>query len=296
MDGEVEAFLDHIVYENGESANTREAYASDLSFFTEYLSRAGRKAFSEVTRDDIAGFLDEEGRGGLRDATRQRRLVAIRMFFAFLTENGRLRVNVAEAMPSIRKGRVLPRVLTEEEIRDLLESINGTRPYDLRDRALLELLYACGLRVSEVAGVGLGDFDAEGGLLRCFGKGGKQRLIPVGAEAAARVERYLHEARPVFAKGNPAARHLFLTRLGGPFTRGGIFTMLVQRARASGLLKSISPHVLRHCFASHLLAHGAQIRAIQEMLGHASIATTQVYTHVDDGALQSLHRRFHPRG
>lgn len=295
MPDEIDSFLDHIKYENGEAENTRLAYASDLVFFKAFLKKRGRTDFATVTREDVVAFLDAERVKGLRASTRERRLVAVKMLFRYLVDIGKLSVNVTDVIPSLHKGRVLPRILSEEEVRNLLESIKGTRPYDLRDRALLEMLYACGLRVSEIAGVQLNDYDLDAGLLRCQGKGNKQRIIPIGGEAVQCIERYLESGRPFFAKGNLAERHLFLARRGLAFTRMGISEMLVKRARQAGLLKTISPHVLRHCFASHLLAHGAQIRAIQEMLGHADIATTQIYTHVDTGELLHIHERFHPR-
>ncbi|MBQ7189946.1 MAG: tyrosine recombinase [Kiritimatiellae bacterium] len=292
---EIDRFLDSLQFERGESENTRLAYASDLSFFSDYLLSRGISSLERVTRQDVLDFLESERKQELKVSTRYRRLVAVKMFFRYLVSTGRLKNDVTDVIRSLRKDHPLPKVLSEEDIRTLLESISGQRPYDLRDRALLEMLYACGLRVSEIADVQLDDFDLEAGLLRCCGKGDKQRVVPIGMEAIQRVELYLTNARPVFAKGNLAERHLFLTRLAKPFGRTGIFIMLEKRARAAGLLQRISPHVLRHCFASHLLAHGAQIRAIQEMLGHANIATTQIYTHVNSNELLSTHAKFFPR-
>lgn len=291
----INQFLDHIAFERGLSANTRDAYAADLSAFWTFLSRAGVADFGAVTRDHIAAFLSDQRRKGMCPTTTARRLVAIRIFFAFLSGEGHIRENVTESMGSPRKGRVLPRTLSEEEVARLLASVSGAGPLDIRDRCMLELFYACGLRVSEVTALRVGDLRAGENVLRCVGKGDKQRLIPLGGEARRWLASYVSEVRPVLLQGNAEERALFLTRRGTPFTRQGVFVMLAKRARAARLDAPLSPHVLRHCFASHLLAHGANVRAIQEMLGHADIATTQIYTHVDAGHVSRTHASFHPR-
>ena len=181
-------------------------------------------------------------------------------------------------------------------MRLLVDSVNGTESRDLRDRAMLELLYGCGLRVSELCNLTLESFPEGAEFVRCTGKGSKDRVVPIGRAAGDAIARYLSSARGVFWRGDNTERHLFLSRLGKKFTRMGVFKILKQRAAAAGLDPSVvSPHVLRHCFASHLLAHGADIRAIQEMLGHSSISTTQVYTHVDQSRLGTVHRKYHPR-
>ena len=200
---------------------------------------------------------------------------------------------LCELLDSIHKGAALPKTLPERDIRTLLESIGGGDPRSVRDRAMLELLYACGLRVSELCSLPLRDVRHEDGFLRCFGKGGKERLVPMGFGAIHALERYL-AVRAEFLRGNDSGR-LFLTRLGRPFTRMGVFKLIKERAAACGIdPKKISPHVIRHCFASHLLEHGADIRAIQEMLGHSDISTTQVYTHVDSSRFAKVHEK-HPR-
>jgi integrase/recombinase XerD len=296
MRRQVAQFLDHIAYERGLSENTRAAYGSDLLSFVDFLeTRCAVRAFSQVTREQIAAFLEDQRRQGMRAATRARRLVAVKVLFAFLCAEGVVPANVTAVMDAPAKGRVLPRTLSEAEVVRLIRSVSGDTAYDLRDRCMLELFYACGLRVSEATALRVGDVRLEEGLVRCTGKGDKQRLIPLGEAAARWVRRYLAQARPHFARGDTAATCLFLTRLGTPFTRQGVFVMLEKRARAAQLGRAVSPHVLRHCFASHLLAHGANIRAIQEMLGHADIATTQIYTHVDEGHVTRTHAQFHPR-
>ena len=296
MRRQVAQFLDHIAYERGLSENTRAAYGSDLLAFVDFLeARCAARAFSQVTREQIAAFLEDQRRRGMRAATRARRLVAVKVLFAFLCAEGAVPTNVTAVMDAPAKGRALPRTLSEAEIVRLIQTVSGDTAYDLRDRCMLELFYACGLRVSEATALRVGDVRLEEGLVRCTGKGNKQRLIPLGEAAAFWVRRYLAEARPRFARGEADATCLFLTRLGTPFTRQGVFVMLEKRARAAQLGRTVSPHVLRHCFASHLLAHGANIRAIQEMLGHADIATTQIYTHVDEGHVTRTHAQFHPR-
>jgi len=296
MRRQVAQFLDHIAYERGLSLNTRAAYESDLSAFVTFLeTTAAARSFPEVTREHVAAFLEEQRRRGMRTTTRARRLIAIKVLFAFLSAEGAVPTNVTAVMAAPAKGRVLPRTLSEEEVARLINSVSGDTAYDVRDRCMLELFYGCGLRVSEVTALRAGDVRLEEGLVRCTGKGDKERVIPLGAVAERWVRRYLAEARPRFARGDAAEPHLFLTQRGAPFTRQGVFVMLQKRARAAQIGASLSPHVLRHCFATHLLAHGAQIRAIQEMLGHADIATTQIYTHVDEGLVTRTHAQFHPR-
>jgi integrase/recombinase XerD len=297
MRDEIVHFLDHIAYERGLSPNTRSAYETDLRLFSAFLeSRCGVTRFEQVTRDHIAAFLDDQRRQGMRATTRARRLVAIKVLFAFLCAEGKVPADVTAVMDAPAKGRRLPRTLSEEEVARLIGSVAGDTSYDVRDRCMLELFYACGMRVSEVTALRVADVRLEEGVVRCIGKGDKQRVIPLGTEAARWVQRYLAQARPRFARRCGAAETcLFLTQRGAPFTRQGVFVMLAKRARAAQIMRAFSPHVLRHCFASHLMAHGAQIRAIQEMLGHADIATTQIYTHVEEGHVTRTHASFHPR-
>jgi len=297
MRRQIAQFLDHIAYERGLAENTRAAYESDLAQFADFLeTRCGVAAFQQVTREHIASFLDAQRKQGMRAATRARRLIAIKVLFAFLCAERRVPSDVTQVMASLAKGRPLPKTLSEAEVARLLDSVDGARPHDVRDRSMLELLYACGLRVSELVALRVEDVRFDEGVVRCTGKGDKQRVIPLGAAAAEWARRYLALARTRFAARCAGAEaHLFLTQRGAPFTRQGVFAMLEKRAREAQLGTSLSPHVLRHCFASHLLAHGAQIRAIQEMLGHADIATTQIYTHVDEGHVTRTHARFHPR-
>lgn len=296
MRAAVGRFLDYLAYERGLSEHTRVAYENDLRQFADFLSEKGLGNFREVTRDHVAAFLSELRRRGFAVGTRIRRLAAIKVLFGYLESVGDVPSNVTSLVASPARGRRLPHIVSEADVRQLLQSIPGDNAAGIRDRAMLETLYACGLRVSELAGLSLADLNLQERLLRCEGKGGKQRVVPIGRTAAEWLERYLGEARPTLLKKNGRTQTVFLTRFGRGFTRQGIFKMLGKRAVESGIAQHLSPHVLRHCFASHLLDHGAQLRAIQEMLGHANIATTQIYTHVATSKIAEIHARFHPRG
>lgn len=289
----VSQFLDHIVYERGLSANTREAYADDLAAFVAFLDAHGVRLLNDVTRRHVTDFLAEQKqRCGLAVATLARRLVAIKVFFAYLEAEGLIDHNVTTVMTAPKQWRELPDTLSPDEVRRLIAAASsGSSRRSLRDRAMLELFYACGLRVSELATLRLRDVHLDEGYVRCTGKGDKQRVVPLGQVAADELERYLAESRPA----GVATDSVFLSQQRRAFSRSQVYRIVVRHAREAGLSGRVTPHTLRHCFASHLLANGAQLRAIQEMLGHASIATTQIYTHVDRGRLAAVHRKFHPR-
>lgn len=292
----VSSFRASLALERGLSPRTLEAYGRDVDAFIGFLDARNKKVPQDVVRQDVTEYLEVLRMLHRRSSTRARACVAIRQFLHHLKGAGFVSVDVGEGLETPKRERILPRVLEENTTIRLVSSVTGTAPRDLRDRALLEMLYGCGLRVSELCNLELADFIAEADVVRCRGKGSKERLVPMGVAAGQALRRYFESARESFARGNAGERHVFLTRLGRPFTRMGIFKMLRERAMAIGIdPENVSPHVLRHCFASHLLAHGADIRAIQEMLGHASISTTQVYTHVDQARLGSVHRLYHPR-
>ena len=292
---DVEDFLAALLLEKGESENTCVAYRADLERFVAFLKRREKQESASVVRDDIVAFLAEERVNGMSGATRARRTAAIRMFFRYLRERHLLRANPSDLMDSPHKTRALPRVLTEDEVSRMIDAVVGDDPRLLRDRALLEVMYGCGLRVSEACALKMEDIIADGELLRVFGKGSKERVIPIGGAAGRALSGYFSSARGVLAKGNLSETHVFLTRLGRPFTRQGVFKVIRERAAAVGIAADrISPHVLRHSYASHMLAHGADVRVIQELLGHADIGTTQIYTHVDVARFSEVHR-LHPR-
>ena len=291
-----EEFAADLALARGLSPKTVEAYGRDVRAFLEFLAARGKTTSDALVRADVTDHVGALRAKGRKASTRARAFVAVREFLAYLASTHATAHDLSEGLEAPRKNLVLPRVLDEETTLKILKSADGVEPRDLRDRAMLELLYGCGLRVSELCGLELQDVIADAGVVRCRGKGSKDRIVPVGVPAAKALMRYLESARETFARGNAAERRIFLTRLGRPFTRMGVFKMLRERAAAAGVdAKAVSPHVLRHCFATDLLAHGADIRAIQEMLGHASIATMQIYTHVDRARLGTVHSTYHPR-
>ena len=292
----VDSFAAALALERGLAEKTQEAYLRDVRALMAFLSRRGRSSVNAVVRTDLTAYLEALHQAAKRASSRARAFTALKEFFAHLREMRFIASDPMEGLEAPKKGVALPKILPEETMRRLVESVAGTDPRDLRDRAMLELLYGCGLRVSELCDLTLESFPEGAEIVRCTGKGSKDRIVPLGHAAGEALARYLASARASFDRGNRGERHLFLTRLGRKFTRMGVFKLLKQRAAAAGLDASVvSPHVLRHCFASHLLAHGADIRAIQEMLGHASISTTQVYTHVDQARLGEIHHKYHPR-
>ena len=296
MDADIDDFIGSLAFERSLSQNTCEAYARDLRAFAAFLKGRGKDDVGSVKRDDIAEFLRSERENGMASATRARRSAAIRMFLRYMKDVRRISSDPSELMDAPRRERILPRVLTEEETFRMLDEITGETPRDLRDRAILEVLYGCGLRVSELCELKMEDVVDGGELLRIIGKGDKERVVPLGTAAGRALGKYFESARGSFTKGNNAVSHVFVTRLCKPFTRQGIFKLIRERAANVGIAADrISPHVLRHSYASHMLSHGADIRAIQELLGHADISTTQIYTHVDAARFGEIHRRYHPR-
>ena len=293
---DLEEFESALRFESGMSGNTCVSYMMDMASFSEYLASRGIGSFADATRADVTGYLESQTKSGMSGATRRRRAAAIRRLFRFLAERRRTKDDPTAFVKTAKKGVSLPKVLAEDEVVRMIESIEGDAPRELRDRAMIEILYGCGMRVTELCEFKLDDFISEGELVRIFGKGSKERVVPVGSKAAAALLAYVNGARGTFTGGNASETHVFVTRLGRMFTRQGVFKIVKERALAAGIDSSkISPHVLRHSFASHMLAHGADIRAIQELLGHADISTTQIYTHVDSARLGEIHRRYHPR-
>ena len=291
------SFQAWLALERGLAPKTLEAYGRDVRFFLEFLAARGRTDSRTLARADVVAWLEALRTARRRPTTRARAFVALREFLHHLKAEGYAARDLSEGLDAPRKNLVLPRVLDEGATGRLVASVAGDDPRDLRDRAMLELLYGCGLRVSELCALELRDFVADADVVRCRGKGSKERIVPMGGACGRALRRYLESARESFTRGNADERHLFVTRLGRAFSRMGVFKMLRERAGAAGLDPSaVSPHVLRHCFATHMLQRGADIRAIQELLGHADIGTTQIYTHVDTSNFSALHRKYHPRG
>jgi integrase/recombinase XerD len=292
-------FLAYLEFERGLSRNTLEAYRSDLLQFGQHLRATGVDVLA-AGHTDLAGFLDAlaaggDGRPAARPATLQRKAACLRSFYRHLRREGVITHDPTADLRAPRKSQKLPKVLSRGDVDRLLRAPKGTDPAVLRDRALLELMYACGLRASEAIGLEVGDVDLAAGVLRARGKGSKERLVPIGREAIAAVRTYVHRGRPMLTSSRPEERHLFVNRRGGGLTRQGLYKIVQRYARAVGLDEQMSPHTLRHTFATHLLAGGCDLRAVQEMLGHADIATTQIYTHLSAERLKDVYFQAHPR-
>ncbi len=290
----VEAFLDHAMVGEGLAPNTIEAYFQDLRDFAHYLTKQGILRPEDVRRSTITLYLFSLRRRGFTPSTARRRLSAIRAFYRFLLQEGKVSVDPTLDVGGPKVGRRLPEVLSIEEVERLLAQPQGSSPFALRDRAMLEVLYATGLRVSELVSLNLGDVHLEMEYVRCHGKGGKERVVPLGSMAVRALLDYLRDGRPLLARGRQTPA-LFLNCRGGRMTRQGFWKVLRRYARAAGIKGTVRPHVLRHSFATHLLERGADLRAVQEMLGHASIATTQIYTHLAKEQLRQIYDKAHPR-
>jgi integrase/recombinase XerD len=292
-DGWVDLYLDHLRVERGMSPHTVSAYATDLRRLLTHLDECGRDlAGADV--GTITGLLLSASSEGLGARSQARLLSSLRGLYRFLRSERLIEGDPTELLDSPRLQRKLPSLLTREEMLRLLEAPDPGHPRGVRDTAMLHVMYAAGLRVSELVGLSLGDVDLRGGYLAAFGKGRKRRLVPLGRPACAAVERYLSEVRERWARGAEPA--LFLTHRGRAMTRQGFWKALRRYASAAGITKRISPHMLRHSFATHLLQGGADLRTVQTMLGHADISTTQIYTHVTGDHLRAVHGRYHPRG
>jgi len=289
----IDAFLQHVRIEKGLAARTAAAYASDLSTLASFLARVGR-GLDEVEGHDLSTFLTERSRAGLGARSQARLLSAVRGLFSYLVAEKHVRRDPTELVDSPRAPKKLPVVLSREEVLALLSAPDEETPRGIRDAAMLHTMYAAGLRVSELVSLSLGDVNLETGFVQAFGKGGKRRLVPLGAPARRRIERWRAEVRARWAP--EGSRALFVTDRGKPMTRQGFFVLVRRYALIAGISKTLSPHKLRHSFATHLLLGGADLRTVQTMLGHADITTTQVYTHLTGDHLAHVHGTYHPRG
>jgi integrase/recombinase XerD len=288
-------FTDYIALEQGLSPRTQEAYQRDLLRFAEYAEAKGVAAPPDITARLLREYVYHLKDLGLSPASIRRNVSAVRTYFRFLTGDGVVVRDPSERLETPKRWRSLPDVLTVQEVQQLLASPTLDDALVFRDRALLELAYGAGLRVSEWITLGVRDLLLEDGLVRVFGKGSKERLVPIGRSAIGAAAIYLRELRPRLEKGEGKGV-LFLNARGKPLTRMGAWKILRGHVERAGIAKHVSPHTLRHSFATHLLEGGADLRAVQEMLGHVDIATTQIYTHVDREYLRQVHRSYHPRG
>ena len=290
----LESFNDFLVLEQGASPRTDEAYGRDLARFATYAVSRGAVGPADVTARLLREYVYHLKDLGLAPASIRRNVSALRTYFKFLLGEGRVTHDPSERLESPKRWRTLPEVLSVAEVDKLLASPTLDDPLVFRDRALLELAYGAGLRVSEWISIGVRDIMFDEGLVRVFGKGSKERLVPIGRRAIGALASYVRELRPRLEHGEGRGA-LFLNARGQPLTRMGAWKILQKYVARAGIEKHVSPHTLRHSFATHLLEGGADLRAVQEMLGHADISTTQIYTHVDREYLRTVHRQYHPR-
>lgn len=296
MEAELKDFTHFLIVEKGLAKNTIVSYERDLKSYMKYVKNVEQlQSFNEVQRIHLVHFLGHLKEQGKSSRTLARHIASIRAFHQFL-----LRERVTDHDPSVHietphLERTLPKVLNLEEVETLLDAPNANDHYGIRDKAMLELLYATGIRVSELIGLQIGDVHTTMGFVRCIGKGNKERIIPIGKTALAALEHYLEKGRPVFISKKNNDDALFLNHHGKQLTRQGFWKILKRLACEAGIEKELTPHTLRHSFATHLLENGADIRAVQEMLGHADISTTQIYTHVTKTRLKDVYSQFHPR-
>jgi integrase/recombinase XerD len=287
-------FLATLSAERNASRHTLDAYRRDLEDFFGLLTRR-RVTPAAAGPDDVVAWMERQRRAGRKASTIARRMAALRGFYRHLVRERVLARDPTEHIEQPRLSRPLPKTLSREAVAALVESPDVTTPRGLRDRTMLELLYASGLRASECLALRVGDVNRSAGYVQCLGKGRKERLVPIGAEALAWLERYLSVARPQLLGARAESPLLFVNPRGRALSRQALWQIVLRAARRSGVRQRVSPHTLRHCFASHLLEGGADLRAVQTMLGHADIATTQIYTHLPSSAIRRMYDRYHPR-
>jgi integrase/recombinase XerD len=292
----IASFVVHVKVEKGLSVNTVSAYRRDLVKF-EGFTKKRKLTLEAVTRDDLVDFLASLYRGNLESRTVARHLVTLRNFFRFAQVEELIATDPSINLESPKIRRSLPGYLRLEDVERLLNQPDAKTALGLRDRAMLEVLYSTGLRVSELVGLRVGDLDSKGGCVRCIGKGDKERIVPVGRKALATVDKYLHDSRPQMLRQAKALNSaaLFVNRRGVALSRVGVWKILSAYGRRAGLRVALTPHMLRHSFATHLLERGADLRSVQLMLGHADISTTQIYTHVVEERLKQIYKAHHPR-
>jgi integrase/recombinase XerD len=290
---EIRGFLVYLATERGLAENTLHAYRRDLESLADHLAERG-SSLSRAGADELRNYLQDQSRREKATKTVARRLAAIKSFLRFRMTEGADVTDVLAQLERPKPERDLPKTLSKAQVEQLIAAPNPKDRLFSRDVAILELLYASGLRASELCDIKLRDLNLQVGCVRVFGKGSKERVVPVGRAAIEAITRYLTDCRPNLDKTNTSDR-LFLSRSGKPMERIGLWMLVEKYGRKSGLLKHVHPHVLRHCFATHLLSGGADLRVVQELLGHSDITTTQIYTHVDQSRLKAIHQKFHPR-
>ena len=290
----IDTFLNYLSVERGLANNTISSYREDLNFYISFLEKSHINIVSKIERNDVTNFMLSQKDKGIAANSIARRLAAIRMFHRFLTRERILKRDPTAMIDSPRLWKKVPDTLTLNEVEALIAQPNIRNIQGLRDKAILETLYATGMRVSEAVNLRFDDVNLDIGFLRCIGKGNKERVVPVGSKAISSIKRYLEASRKQFLK-NGNCEFLFLNRFGKRMSRQSYWKILKKYAKEVNIKKPIRPHILRHSFATHLLERGADLRSVQEMLGHSSISTTQLYTHIDRNRLKTIHKQFHPR-
>ena len=295
LDNLVDQYINYLLIEKGLSDNTIESYSSDLAVYLRFLKKNGIKNISGADTAVMLKHLIDLRSSGLGAKSRTRHLIVLRGFYRFLTQEKIIKQDPSRIIDLPKGGLKLPDVLSVEEVKKLLNICDTKKPKGIRDAAMIELLYAAGLRVSELVNVKLQHVNMEAGFVRVFGKGSKERVVPIGLYAKEKIDHYIKSSRPLLLK-NMVSQYLFVARAGKPMTRQGFWKQLKKYGLMAGIKKRITPHSLRHSFASHLLEGGADLRAVQVMLGHVDISTTQIYTHVAKKRLKEIHEKYHPRG
>ncbi len=290
----IEDFMNYLSVERGLASNTLLAYQRDLKKYTIYLNRKGISDANQIKREDIQGYMQKQKGDGLATTSICRSLAALKMFHRFLVRERFSGDDPSSLLDTPKLWKRVPEVLTAAEIESMIKMAEGRRWQNLRDYAILELLYASGMRVSELVELKIENVNLDIGYVRCLGKGRKERIVPIGKRSRTAVKHYLTSLPPKLAKQNYSGA-LFLSRLGRKMSRQSIWKIIKFYAKKARIKKEIKPHTIRHSFATHLLEHGADLRSVQEMLGHSDISTTQIYTHVDRERLKSIHKQFHPR-
>ncbi|MDP8264920.1 MAG: site-specific tyrosine recombinase XerD [Candidatus Aceula lacicola] len=290
----LQEFLNHLFVERGLAKNTIMAYQRDLMQYVQHFSRKGIKDPDAIKRSDITGYMQKQKTRGLSSSSICRSLAAIRMFHRFLARERLAKEDPTHLLETPKMWQRIPDVLTVSEIEEIIKTSQGRKWQQIRDNAILELLYASGMRVSELVDLKVENVNTEIGYVRCIGKGQKERIIPIGRKARDSVVKYLEKVRGKLVKTD-FNFSLFVSRLGKKISRQSIWKIIKRYAKFAKIKKEIKPHTFRHSFATHLLEHGADLRSVQEMLGHSDISTTQIYTHVDRERLKSIHKQFHPR-
>lgn len=289
-------YLSSLKIEKNLSQNTIASYKNDVSQFLNYLSQNNIKDLSDVTSDKISGFFKLIKDLGLSESSAARYFSSIKGFFKYLYKSRYIKNNPVEKVRAPKLSRKLPQVLNLPEVEKILKLPNVKEKLGLRDKAMLELFYACGTRVSELTNLKVSDLFLKDEVIRVLGKGSKERLIPIGSSAIKWIEEYLQKSRPLLAKKSKSENYLFLNLRGTKLSRMGIWKIVSLYVKESGIKKDVHPHTFRHSFATHLIEGGADLRAVQEMLGHADISTTQIYTHIDREYIKEVHKKYHPRG